>query len=581
MPGVSGWDNKETGDELRRRATEAKRRKMRRTQEEYIELLRRGVRVTDAQKALDISHTRLYNWRKDKEFAHRCDSARIQGYDAANLEYDGSFATFRKHFFGLNSYPHHLQIVEALEHVQPREVILILIWPEAGKTTTVEDWMCKIIAENPNIRITDLSESQNLTRKTVGHVQSRMTDIRTFPEYINRFGPFHEEGRETGKPWTKDYFTVTKAQHDERDYTLEARAVRSKTYGTRIDILVIDDVISRETVNQSEETLKTIRQTYLTRGRKMATVIIGTRIQPGDLYEMMIEAELVDRLIEIPAETYDPESDTWRLTCPEQWVDDPASYSTPEELYDDASKLAKKIRHQVGEDVWQASYQQNPQAPGVATFGPYVDDVLDHERGIEIPSGSEFIVASLDPALGGGNALLVAVHEIDMLKLIDLDVSYGLARNEQILSIIETMAMRYRPQKLIVETNAFQRALVGDQRLRDIASSCGFSIYPHETGRNKLDNILGVGAMAGTFIRREISIPWGDEYARSRFQPLVTQLRAWRPTIPTKLLRQDTVVSLWFNHLVWMAMREAIGTDISTFDMQALPYKPTRALTAG
>lgn len=564
-------------------ATEAVRDRKRRRQETVLKMIAGGRTVREAVHEAGISHAAYYQWREsDKTFAAKADKAKLNGRNNREVTYDGSFSSFRKKFFGLDSYAHHLRIIEAIEQAKPMEVTLVLVWPEAGKTTVVEDWVCKKLAEDPNHRVTYLSQSEDHAKKCVGHIQDRMTDVSLFPDYIARFGPFAEEPQK--KPWSQKYMTVAKSSHDERDYSLAARAVKSKAYGTRVDTLIADDLIDQTTWNLSESILDTLVRTYLTRGMEMRTVIIGTRIQPNDLYGMMIERELIDRLVEIPALEFDPKTGEEKIVCPEMWTGGSRrKFETPEEMEALAWERVNKRRNQMksSEASWDALYMQNPRAVGEATFAPYVDRCLDHDRTIEIPSQTELIVSSLDPALGGGCALLTAQHEIDQLILVDLEVQYGLSRTEEILSMIETTAMRYQPQRIIIEQNAFQKGLVQDDRLREISYALGFSINAHTTGRNKLDQVMGVASMAGDFMRGEIRIPWGDDHARARFEPLVQQLRDWRPTIPTKLLRQDAVMALWFNRIMWVNFREAIGMDTSSFTMRGLPYRPTpAALTA-
>ena len=57
----------------------------------------------------------------------------------------------------------------------------------------------------------------------------------------------------------------------------------------------------------------------------------------------------------------------------------------------------------------------------------------------------------------------------------------------------------------------------------------GFQIHPHNTTRNKIDPVMGVAAMATSFIREEITFPWegGDTgISAVRMEPIVAELRA-------------------------------------------------------
>jgi hypothetical protein len=137
--------------------------------------------------------------------------------------------------------------------------------------------------------------------------------------------------------------------------------------------------------------------------------------------------------------------------------------------------------------------------------------------------------------------------------------------------------VRYQPSVLIIERDAQQKHFIGDERLERMQREYGFQVVPHTTSRNKADPILGVASMAGAFLRNEIVIPWGDEFTRDRMGTLIAQLRAWRANVPTRLLIQDGVMSLWFNWRNWMENRIERGVNDlhSEWHQNALPYEPT------
>ena len=163
------------------------------------------------------------------------------------------------------------------------------------------------------------------------------------------------------------------------------------------------------------------------------------------------------------------------------------------------------------------------------------------------------VVTGVDPALGGGFALLTADLG-DKLTILDCSVTYDLSKTEEQLFLIENCARVYRPNLLIVEFDAQQKGLGNDDRLRDISHRYAFNIRPHTTRNNKADAIFGVASMDQSFKTGEIRIPWGDDTTRNRMGPLVNQLRAWRPDIKTKNLTQDCVMSLWFVWRYWRQM---------------------------
>jgi hypothetical protein len=171
------------------------------------------------------------------------------------------------------------------------------------------------------------------------------------------------------------------------------------------------------------------------------------------------------------------------------------------------------------------------------------------------------VVLGMDPALGGGTAIVACAATSDCLYVLDAEVRYGLNRNEEQLEMIESFARLYQPSLLILEFDSHQKGLGNDDRLRSAASEHGFVIRPHLTRMQKQDVTFGTAQMNRSFVAREVSIPWADEPSRDRMAPLVSQLRAWRPPVidsatgrVKKQPKQDLVMALWFVWKWWFQM---------------------------
>lgn len=540
----------------------------------------KGFSVEDIARQMGITSNTIFRWVRDEPlFARQFRAAQGMALQAGEVDSPAlklgklpvsKFAAFRKAYFGFDTYSHQLAIVDAIENMNPRDIAMVLLWPEAGKTTTLEDWICWKLALEPNHRITYVSESINHARKVAGRVKSRMTDIRSNPLYISKYGPFYVKGQEKEqKPWTADHFTVYKADHDERDFSFEARAWSSHAYGTRIDTCIIDDVQSRTGLVSTDNIMSNLQQTYFTRGKEMRIIIIGTRIDVGDVYETILKEDLVEtkKLVMLRAMGEDGEP-----TVPEMWG--VKSRKNEDEWYFTPKEHLAKIRKQVTEPVFWSSYQQNPMRNTLATFtAQMIEKAKDGKRRARREDSSEYVVLSLDPALGGGNALMALSFFHDKLVIMDLDVERDLSKVEQILNKIESFAIQYRPVEVIIEQAAFQKALVYDDRLAEMGRAYGFNVIPHTTNQNKADAVLGVASMAGDFMRGAVHIPWGDDYVQTRMEHLCNQLLAWRPNVPTKLIVQDTVMALWF---AWRRWKDFTRTTLDNTDWtrQSFPWQP-------
>lgn len=280
-----------------------------------------------------------------------------------------------------------LRIVAELNNLRPREVCLFLVWPEAGKTSTFEDHICRTLALDPDHRFRIVSEAADLSKRIVGTCARRFTQDQDYKTFIRDFGPFYEKGQERhGRPWTTEQLTVLKNSGAERDRSLVASSWTSAVYGSRIDTLILDDIQSQRNFGQSEEIFRRIRGTFFNRGLEMRTLIVGTRIGPGDFYERMLDAGLVSRYVKLPAADVEGEP-----TVPEFWdqhtmIHDGGPCCQGFRVCPrDQSRLTSRefmelIRHQSGEDTWWSAYQQNPIADERSSFGRYLDGCKDLDR---------------------------------------------------------------------------------------------------------------------------------------------------------------------------------------------------------
>jgi len=181
------------------------------------------------------------------------------------------------------------------------------------------------------------------------------------------------------------------------------------------------------------------------------------------------------------------------------------------------------------------------------------------------------VVLGLDPAIGGGNAIIACALTADRLNVLDVQVDYALGSTEAQFEIIRQFATTYRPHLLIVEADAQQLSIGADHRLIEMGHTFGFTIRPHITRGRKADPVFGVASMDQAFLRSEISIPWATHADEVRMAPLVDQLRKWRPDKATRHVTQDAVMALWFVWRHWEQIRRRHE------DNPALPSRPAWA----
>jgi hypothetical protein len=370
----------------------------------FLEALRTGASVMEACAVAGWANRSTYDyhrrvnplWAAEVDLVRETRLREKPGFQEGSVSEKersvSSFAGFAKEYFPDRRphLSHQLKIIAELQNLRPREVCLILLWPEAGKTSTIEDHICSTLAQDPGHRFRVVSEAGDLSKRIVGTCKRRFTSGTDYPKFIAKYGPFYEKGQERqGRPWTTEQISILANPGTERDYNLVASSWTAATYGSRIDTLILDDIQSQNNYNQAEQIFRTIRGTFFNRGLEMRTLIVGTRIGSGDFYERMMEAGLITRKVLIPAANLSGDP-----SVPEFWdqhtmVHDGGpccqgnfrQYPCPR----DKSRLTARefmelIRFQSGEDIWWAAYQQNPVADERTTFGALVDRCKDVNR---------------------------------------------------------------------------------------------------------------------------------------------------------------------------------------------------------
>lgn len=557
-------------------------------EERRAKFVRAFEEIGDLQKALDsvpIKRSTYLHWRqRDKDWAARFDATRagVKRSDTNYHAWDGTFVDFRLKYFGMESPGFHLRIIAAIEQAKPGEITMILVPPEHGKTTLLEDYASMKLALNPEYRITVGSEGQPHARKFLTRVRNRMEPHGPYPEYVAKFGPFVPQiggSRKTNQPWGADFFDVwKKGGYDERDYSMAAAGITSAIAGRRCDDLILDDVQSMRNLSSTEAMVNTFRQDWLSRpGSLGRTFIIGTRVSDNDFYEALLDADIIDHLIVIPAHEWttpwpgpitrkSPPPDSVKFLWPERYS--PANYV--------------RMRSNVGESAWQRNYMQAPRKAGASTFTEdMVLTTVDSMRSVlhDPPVDVKLAVLGLDPGYGI-NAWMACGMTEEQLVPLSWRLDLNLANTQGIMQIgreigdtVNTMTCSV--SDIMVEDKAFQHGLLEDESLLELAKHFGARIDGHQTGSNKYDENIGIPAMARSFLRGEIRMPGAsDASTTAAVEQLVSELVSWRPYKRGNRLRQDLVMALWFCWLKWRDVRLRLTAIPQPIEVGGLPWQP-------
>lgn len=438
--------------------------------------------------------------------------------------------------------------------------VLINCPPRHAKSTIFSVWFpIWLIAANRDIQILVCSQTDQLAKKFTNEISYHLTYNQDLIKDFGRFKP------ELGDyPWRPNSGQLlVEGRHREfksGDLTLQVRGAQQQILGMEANWIIIDDAVSRavaESDTQRERLSEWFHGDVMSRLEPDSKAIcIGQRLHIHDLYgelsrEKAIGGKLAWNHINFPA-IADWEAKT--VLWPEKW-----GWDELMQTYQD-----------VGSDMFEAMYQQNPMPEGrrlARTEWLYGDDThpgcVDNTRyaGYGLREATDEQLKSVI-APGFGREQVVRVLSIDpsptrYAGLVVADVprtdSYGNSPFQaHIVEFVrEKMSVRdmighidrvialYRPDYFIFEQVAAQRWFLQDSAMDRIRQQ--LTVLPHTTGRNKGDASLGVESLAVDFEFGRVRVPYGDAEARAMSEMFFEEVRTY-PQGHT----DDLLMALWF-----------------------------------
>lgn len=270
------------------------------------------------------------------------------------------------------------------------------------------------------------------------------------------FGTFAQGGVEPSDKWTNEQFFVKRDPWAQsKDPTWQALGVEGAIYGARLDIAIFDDIIDTSN-SQTEHVRNKVEQWYyemaesrLVEGGK--AVVLGT---------LQSRQDLLCKLAANPEYAYlrlSALSDNGKKTL---W---PGVWSI--------ERLMKKKR-----TVGTARFQKMLQNDRTALSGKMLKlewlNFYGHDRAVQLPPMKDLtIFFGVDPAIAtspqeaelkGADFFALAILALDTKeqKVFILEIKRIRATLAQQVQVIREAYKRYQPQRIAVEANAYQKALV-------------------------------------------------------------------------------------------------------------------------
>lgn len=590
--------------------------------QKVISCISAGMTRGEAMKLVGRTIKTFENWQsQDAEFRSAISDTKDRRARALEAGKDESvanlgFAEWRKRFLGRETYPHHQQWIDVLEGREPEDLhpsivyepgranrLLVNTPPFHSKSTVITtEYTTYRICMNPNIRVLVVSQTQAKAKEFLYSIKTMLTSPR-FAEMHAAYAPDggFKPPRADGAVWSQDKIYVAGRGEDaadpaSKDPTVQALGIRGHIYGSRADLIILDDGITLSNANEYEKQIKWLNQEVSSRAKTGKIVVVGTRVAPMDLYAFLREGDNFPSgkspwtyLGQPAVLEYAEHPKDWVTLWPKsmQPLDENGEEEPDEDgLYSawDGPALSD-VREQNLPRDWALVYMQQPVAED-ATFHPTcVWGSVDKRRkaGPLRPgewggrrSGMEgmHVIGSIDPA-GTGEAYTM-VYAVDRQTrerwVLDGFMHSGASNTTMYFQQIQRMYDEFRISELVVEKNSFSSWLINDETIVDYCRNRGIRIMPHYTGTNKQDPDFGVASMAPLFggLRRIteggredhdknnlIHLP--DPGTSPATKALVEQLLSWQPGKLGKQLRMDGVMCLWFAEL--RAKQVLLGTQ--------------------
>jgi hypothetical protein len=566
-------------------------------QRKFISFLKQGIDMDSALAAVDKRKTSLKTWLLDGEFAAQVEEAIAFGADTLSTaisegKHNINFATFSKEFLNTEVFSHQQNWIDVLEGRDPqwleetmayeqgsRRRLLINVPPEHAKSTTMTvNYAVYKIAMNPNIRIVVISQTQTRAKEFLYSIKQRLTE-EPWLKMQQIYGP-PGGYKETADQWTADRIYLER-DSGEKDPTVQALGIGQQIYGTRADLIIMDDIVSTTNAHEWEKQLNWLQKMVVTRVGSTGTLLIaGTRVSSIDLYKEIRNPDHWTggkspfTYLAMPAVLkFDDDPSKWQTLWAksDRPLDGADEFDDPELLTPDENgrfikwdgKRLFERRSEVSPSTWALVYQQQDVEEDAIFPLPVVNGSINRMRkagrlnfsapGHPKDEGTWYTIMGFDPAMSGKAAAVMYSVNRESGRRYILDVFNMVEPTPQkIRSLIEDWVNEYHPMEIRIEINAYQKAFSLDEELRQWLAGRGTRLMEHFTGKNKWDVGFGVAGMSPLFGSMREGKFNGDnlielpDNSNEHVKALVNQLITWKADTkgPT-----DCVMALWFCEL--------------------------------
>lgn len=400
----------------------------------------------------------------------------------------------------------------------------VVIWAhvEAGKSQQVSiGRVLYEIGRDPSIRVAIISNTHRQACKIVSSLKGYIEKSPEFRAVFPHVRP--------AAPWSADAFTVTRPTLA-KDPTVQACGVHGALLGSRLDLVVLDDILDYENCKgptQRDDLWDWLQSTMTGRMTDNARVVcIGTAFHPGDTMHRFAENPLWTA-VHYPV--LDPV--TGEPRWPEQW---PLKRIEERRIENGPIEFARQMLCQSRSDS-EARFKRE-----------WIDLALKLGRGKQpchalrsLPPGVRTftgvdLAVSLKSSADMTVFFTIAIYPNGQREVLNIEAS-RIAGPDIIKKILE---IHYRYNSIMVVENVAAQ----DYIVQFTQHVSAVPVVPFTTGSNKSDPAFGLESIAAEMAGGKWIIPSGDGSLDPEIEAWVNDMLYYVPTAHTP----DRMMAAWF-----------------------------------
>lgn len=407
-----------------------------------------------------------------------------------------------------------------------------LIWAhvEAGKSQQISVGRSLFeLGRNRQLRICIISN----TVKQAGKILESIGKYIESDDELHAVYPDLKPDKASG--WNKSALNVMGRLGAPKDPSVQATGIHGNILGSRIDLLIIDDLLDYESAlsaYQREELWNWFQATLEGRlTRKSKVICVGTAWHREDIMHRWARLKQYWTAVRYPI-VNSKGALTWPERWPEDRIEEKKGILGPTEFARQCMCVARNNEDATFDASWIDLCRDKGRGRSLTRYLNHIPEGYRIYTGVDLSSGKHQHKGDLTAMV----TIAVAPNEDRHI----LGIEAGRWQGPEIVRRINSIYERYQGI-IIVENNGVQEWML--QFVRDESA---VPVIPFNTGKNKINPEHGISSLAIEMANGKWVIPTNSDTGRSdpEVEALVNEILAYDPS--PKAHTGDRLMAMWF-----------------------------------